>query len=87
MPPPSAWERVALAAPGGGTVLPPWGTLVLEGAARSWMIAAIVWGSVVFVAQDVTQSIVQGNHHHTSGLHLGAHRGPAAPPEERSGTA
>ena len=38
------------AAPGGE--LPPWGMLVLEGAARGWMIFAIVWGSVVFVGPE-----------------------------------
>ena len=58
MPPPSPWERSA--APLGGE-LPPWGTLVLQGAARSWMIFAIVWGSILFVGQNITQSALRGN--------------------------
>jgi hypothetical protein len=60
MPPPSSWERTAVPPPPGGE-LPPWGTLVLEGAARSWMIFAIVWGSIVFVGQSITQSALRGN--------------------------
>ena len=60
MPPPSPWERTAVPPPPGGE-LPPWGTLVLEGAARSWMIFAIVWGSVVFVGQSIAQSALNGN--------------------------
>jgi hypothetical protein len=49
MPPPSPWERTAV--PSGIGPLPPWGVLVLKGAARGWMIFAIVWGSIVFVGQ------------------------------------
>jgi hypothetical protein len=60
MPPPSSWERTAVPPPPDGE-LPPWGTLVLEGAARSWMIFAIVWGSIVFVGQSITQSALRGN--------------------------
>jgi hypothetical protein len=61
MPPPSPWERSFSQ---GGEVLPPWGTLVLQGAARGWMIFAIVWGAVVFVGQGAFRS--HGNHHNTS---------------------
>ena len=39
--------------------------LVLTGAARGWMIFAIVWGSIVFVGQDVAQSVAR-SHPHTS---------------------
>ena len=46
MPPPTSWERTAQA--GDNT---PRRVLILQGAARSWMIAAIVWGSIVFVGQ------------------------------------
>jgi Domain of unknown function (DUF4389) len=60
MPPPSSWERTAVPPPPGGE-LPPWGTLVLEGAARSWMIFAIVWGSIVLVGQSITQSALGRN--------------------------
>jgi hypothetical protein len=60
MPPPSSWERSAVPPPQGGE-LPPWGTLVLEGAARGWMIFAIVWGSIVLVGQSITQSALGGN--------------------------
>ena len=60
MPPPSSWERTAVPPPLGGE-LPPWGTLVLEGAARSWMIFAIVWGSIVLVGQSITQSALGRN--------------------------
>ena len=47
MPPPSSWERTAQSS-GDNT---PRRVLILQGAARSWMIAAIVWGSIVFVGQ------------------------------------
>ena len=36
----------------GWITLPPWGILILQGAARSWMIFAIVWGSIVFVGEN-----------------------------------
>ena len=64
MPPPSPWER---SVPSGPTVdeTPSWGTLVLTGAARGWMIFAIVWGSIIFVGQSVAQSVAR-NHRHTS---------------------
>jgi hypothetical protein len=61
MPPPSAGERVAF---GGGEQLPPWGTLVVQGATRGWMIFAIVWGSVLFVGGNAVQSAF--NHHNTN---------------------
>ena len=57
MPPPSPWERAVPAA--GAPVEPPGrGTLVLAGAARSWMIFAIVWGSVLTVAQGPIQAAI-----------------------------
>jgi hypothetical protein len=59
MPPPTAWERVA--APPPGPALPSWGTLVLRGAARGWMIFAIVWGSILFLTQNVTQNVIFGH--------------------------
>ena len=64
MPPPSPWER---AAPSGPTDVetPGWATLVLTGAARGWMIFAIVWGSILFVGQSVAQSLSR-HHTHTS---------------------
>jgi hypothetical protein len=65
MPPPSSWERTAAPPPLGGE-LPPWGTLVLEGAARSWMIFAIVWGSIVLVGQSITQSALGRNQHNNN---------------------
>ena len=55
MPPPSSWERISAMPP--GAALPPWGTLVLQGAARGWMIFAIVWGWILFVGQDVVQNL------------------------------
>ncbi len=65
MPPPTSWERTSVAA--SVDPLPPWGTLVLQGAARGWMIFAIVWGSIVFVGQIIQNS---GHKHHntTNGL-------------------
>jgi hypothetical protein len=77
MPPPSSWERTAVPPPPGGE-LPPWGTLVLEGAARSWMIFAIVWGSIVLVGQSITQSALgrNQNNNNTGVVHDDAvHRG------------
>jgi len=57
MPPPSPWERVAPSPPTGDET-PGWETLVLTGAARGWMIFAIVWGSILFLGQDIAQNIV-----------------------------
>jgi hypothetical protein len=51
MPPPSPWERTSI--PSGVEPLPSWGILILQGAARSWMIFAIVWGSIVFIGENV----------------------------------
>ncbi len=36
-----------------GDQLPPWARLVLVGAARGWMIFAIVWGSLIFVGYSI----------------------------------
>jgi hypothetical protein len=49
MPPPTTWERSSTAA--SFDPLRPWSVLVLQGAARGWMIFAIVWGSLVTVGQ------------------------------------
>jgi uncharacterized protein DUF4389 len=68
MPPPSPWERAVPPAPTGAET-PGWGTLVLTGAARGWMIFAIVWGSVLFVGQSVAQSLAR-HHQHTSALQV-----------------
>jgi Domain of unknown function (DUF4389) len=59
MPPPSQWERTSI--PSSLDPLPPWGILVLQGAARTWMIFAIVWGSILFVGQNVAQGIGNGS--------------------------
>jgi Domain of unknown function (DUF4389) len=62
MPPPSPWERTSI--PSSVDPLPSWGILVLKGAARSWMIFAIVWGSIVFIGENVFRG--GGNHNHTT---------------------
>jgi len=64
-----------------GEILPPWGIIVLQGAARSWMIAAIVWGSIIFVGQNVAQNVVFGNHHNNNSSYLQptGERGAGAP--------
>jgi len=62
MPPPSPWERTSI--PSSVDPLPPWGILILQGAARSWMIFAIVWGSIVFIGENVLRG--SGNHPHTT---------------------
>jgi Domain of unknown function (DUF4389) len=64
MPPPSQWERTSTPSP--QDQLPPWGILVLQGAARAWMIFAIVWGSIIFVGQNVVRSIGNNNHNNHS---------------------
>ena len=65
MPPPSSWERTS--SPSQVEPLPPWGILILQGAAKGWMIFAVVWGSIVFVAVDAARG--NRNHHPTtSGL-------------------
>ncbi len=69
MPPPTAWERVGPpSGPPGGSAA--WGasgpaddedsgrvSLVLAGAARGFMIFAIVWGSVLIVGGNVVQNL------------------------------
>ncbi len=64
MPPPSPWERVVPSLPAADET-PPWATLVLTGAARGWMIFAIVWGSILFVGQSIAQNAAR-HHRHTS---------------------
>jgi hypothetical protein len=60
-PPPSQGERFG-ALPGSFGAVDPERrsgvSLVLHGAARGWMIFAIVWGSVVIVGQNVVQTLV-----------------------------
>ena len=63
MPPPRASEWVA-----GGAGLPPWGTLIVQGATRGWMIFAIVWGSVLFASQNAVQSAF--NHSNTNNTNI-----------------
>jgi hypothetical protein len=53
--------------------LPEWAKLVLTGAARGWMIFAIVWGSVLFVAQSAARSAASSNNNHSMYV-------PAPPP-------
>ena len=55
MPPPSPWERAAAPSPEVGD-RPGWAALVLTGAARGWIIFAIVWGSIVFLGQGAIQA-------------------------------
>lgn len=62
MPPPSSWERTSI--PSSVEPLPSWGILILQGAARSWMIFAIVWGSIVFIGENVFRG--GGHHNHTT---------------------
>ncbi len=77
MPPPSSWERISAMPP--GAALPSWGTLVLQGAARGWMIFAIVWGSILFVGQDVVQNL-QAHHRNDNGqVTVNADARPSAP--------
>jgi Domain of unknown function (DUF4389) len=64
MPPPSQWERTSIPPP--LEPLPPWGILVLQGAARAWMIFAIVWGSIIFVGQNAVRGIGNNNHNNHS---------------------
>jgi len=62
MPAPSAWERTST--PSSVDPLPSWGILILQGAARSWMIFAIVWGSIVFIGENVFRG--HGHHNRTT---------------------
>ncbi len=64
MPPPTPWERTAV--PSGVDPLPSWGILILQGAARSWMIFAIVWGSIVFIGENAFR-----NHGHNNNTNSG----------------
>jgi hypothetical protein len=70
MPPPSSWER-AVPSMSMGDATAGWGTLVLTGAARGWMIFAIVWGSILFVGQSIAQNLGR-NHRHTSAQQVNA---------------
>jgi hypothetical protein len=63
MPPPSSWERTSIPSP--VEPHPPWGILILQGAAKGWMIFAIVWGSVVFIGENSFRG--HGHHKTTSG--------------------
>jgi hypothetical protein len=65
MPPPSSWERTSI--PSQVEPLPPWGILILQGAAKGWMIFAVVWGSIVFIAVEAARGH-RNNHHTTNGL-------------------
>jgi hypothetical protein len=62
MPPPTSWERTSL--PSSVEPLPPWGILILQGAAKGWMIFAIVWGAIVFIGVDSIRG--HGHHHNTA---------------------
>ena len=68
MPPPSPWERTVPSLPAVDET-PPWAVLVLTGAARGWMIFAIVWGSILFVGQSIAQNAAR-HHRHTSAQQL-----------------
>ena len=50
------------------TPLPSWGILILQGAARSWMIFAIVWGSIVFIGENAFRNHGHNNNDTTNGL-------------------
>jgi hypothetical protein len=70
MPAPSPEERAAVP-PGGG--LPEWATLVLTGAARGWMIFAIVWGSIIFVGESaITNAVSSNNNNNSMYIHVPA---------------
>jgi hypothetical protein len=69
MPAPSPGEQAARP-PGGG--LPEWARLVLTGAARGWMIFAIVWGSILFVVQGTTQDAVYSSGNNNQNMYLPA---------------
>jgi hypothetical protein len=63
MPPPSSWERTS--GPSGDQT--PRRVLILQGAARSWMIFAIVWGSIVLVGQ-VARNFGHHNGNHNNNM-------------------
>ena len=46
---------------GAGSGEPGWARLVLGGAARSWLIFAIVWGSILYVGQASVQAALGNN--------------------------
>jgi hypothetical protein len=56
MPPPSPWERAGASFPADDT--PDWARLVLTGAARAWMVVAIVWGSILFLGSSAIRAAV-----------------------------
>jgi hypothetical protein len=64
MPPPGGWERAAPASgdPEGR------GRLILQGAARGWMIFAIVWGSVVLVGESAVQRAFTNSNNNNPGI-------------------
>ena len=72
VPVPSPGER---AAPPSSGRLPEWATLVLTGAARGWMIFAIVWGSILFVGQGTIRNAVSNNNNNNMNMYVPA---PAA---------
>ena len=58
------------------------GHLILQGAARSWMIFAIVWGSIVFIAGRASpraRSTGIGNHNSGVVQYDAVHRGGLSP--------
>ena len=68
MPPPPG--DPAAPPPGGG--LPEWGKLVLTGAARGWMIFAIVWGSILFGSQATIRNAVYSNNNNNMNMYAPA---------------
>jgi hypothetical protein len=53
--------------------VPEWARLVLTGAARGWMIFAIVWGSIVYVGQSAVNAAFNNNtNNHPTYLHAPA---------------
>jgi hypothetical protein len=80
-PPPSGFGAVPAPSPGEPAVpspggrLPEWATLVLTGAARGWMIFAIVWGSILFVGQGTIRNAVSNNNNNNMNMYVPA---PAA---------
>jgi hypothetical protein len=67
MPPPSPWERTAASTE---EARRPRTVLVLQGAARGWMIFAIVWGSIVLVGQVTRNFGHHHKHHNTATVQL-----------------
>jgi hypothetical protein len=62
MPPPTSWERTSI--PSSIDPLPPWGVVILQGAAKGWMIFAVVWGSIVFIGENAFRG--HGHRHNTA---------------------